>query len=303
MTASAEDAEWAFSAYEAVRHRLPSATFPRQSKRIDTLDDLIPHFDVFLLDAFGVLNIGESVIPSAPDRVRALRDAGKRVIVVSNAASYPKRVLLDRYRRIGFTFSASEVVSSREVLLSAVIMRPPRRVGLMLPDDYGFEEIEQLDAVFLADDPTTYDDVEEVILLGSGGWTENRQALLEASLRRNPRQVLVGNPDIVAPRETGLSREPGHFAHRLADETGLAPEFYGKPFGNVFEYVMARLTPPIDPRRIVMVGDTLQTDILGGRAAGMTTALVTDYGSLATFDTEEAIRRSGIVPDFILPGP
>ena len=68
MTASADDAKWAFSAYESVRHRLPSATFPRLSKRIDTLNDLVPHFDVFLLDAFGVLNVGESVIPSAPDR-------------------------------------------------------------------------------------------------------------------------------------------------------------------------------------------------------------------------------------------
>ncbi len=303
MTASADDAKWAFSAYEAVRHRLPSASFPRLSKRIDTLNDLVPHFDVFLLDAFGVLNVGESVIPSAPDRVKALRDAGKNVIVVSNAASYPKRVLLEKYRRLGFAFSAAEVVSSREVVLAAVSMRLPRRLGLMLPDEYGFEEIEHLDAIFLTDDPTVYDDVEEFLLLGSGKWTEDRQALLEDSLKRNPRPVLVGNPDIVAPRETGLSREPGYFAHRLADVTGLAPEFYGKPFANVFEYVMARLTPPIDPSRIVMVGDTLQTDILGGRAAGLMTALITNYGSLAKFDPEVAIRRSGIVPDYILPGP
>ena len=303
MTASADDAKWAFSAYEAVRHRLPSASFPRLSKRIDTLNDLVPHFDVFLLDAFGVLNVGESVIPSAPDRVKALRDAGKNVIVVSNAASYPKRVLLEKYRRLGFAFSAAEVVSSREVVLAAVSMRLPRRLGLMLPDEYGFEEIEHLDAIFLTDDPTVYDDVEEFLLLGSGKWTEDRQALLEDSLKRNPRPVLVGNPDIVAPRETGLSREPGYFAHRLADATGLAPEFYGKPFGNVFEYVTARLTPPIDPSRIVMVGDTLQTDILGGRAAGLMAALITNYGSLAKFDPEVAIRRSGIVPDYILPGP
>ncbi|MGI9389212.1 MAG: TIGR01459 family HAD-type hydrolase, partial [Boseongicola sp.] len=89
MTASAEDAEWAFSAYEAVRHRLPSVEFPRNARFVETLDDLVPHFDVFLLDAFGVLNVGESAIPGALDRVDSLRNAGKHVVVVSNAASYP----------------------------------------------------------------------------------------------------------------------------------------------------------------------------------------------------------------------
>ena len=303
LTASAEDAEWAFSAYEAVRHRLPSLEFPRNAKRVETLGDLVPQFDVFLLDAFGVLNVGESAIPGALDRIEALRNAGKHVVVVSNAASYPKRILLDRYKRLGFTFSAEDVFTSREVLLTAMRTRAPRRLGLMLPDAYGLEEMEHLDAVFLADDPAVYDDVEEILLIGSGEWTEGRQSMLEKSLIRNPRPVLVGNPDIVAPRETGLSREPGHYAHRLADVIGLAPEFYGKPFANIFEFVLARLPEPIKRSRMIMVGDTLQTDILGGRAAGLTTALITNFGSLAALDPAAAAKRSGIVPDFILPEP
>lgn len=303
LTASAEDAEWAFSAYEAVRHRLPSATFPQSAKRVETLADLALHFDVFLLDAFGVLNVGESAIPGAPEQVKALRDAGKQLIIVSNAASYPKRILLERYQRLGFTFSPREVVTSRDVLLAALKTRPPRRLGLMAPDTHGLEEMEHLDAVFLTDDPTAYDDVDEFLLIGSGGWTEGRQSLLEDSLARDLRPVLVGNPDIVAPRETGLSREPGHYAHRLADVIGLAPSFYGKPFANIFEYVLARLPAPTDRSRIVMVGDTLQTDILGGRAVGLKTALITNFGSLAALDPANAISRSGIVPDFILPCP
>ncbi|MGI9390969.1 MAG: HAD-IIA family hydrolase, partial [Boseongicola sp.] len=217
--------------------------------------------------------------------------------------SYPKRILLDRYRRLGFTFSAEEVFTSREVMLTAMRTRAPRRLGLMLPDKYGSEEMEHLDAVFLADDPAVYDDIEEFLLIGSGEWTERRQSMLEESLRRKPRPVLVGNPDIVAPRETGLSREPGYYAHRLADVIGLAPEFYGKPFANIFEYVLTRLPGPIKRGRIVMVGDTLQTDILGGRAAGLKTAMITNFGSLAALDAATAAKRSGIVPDFVLPEP
>jgi len=145
--------------------------------------------------------------------------------------------------------------------------------------------------------------VDEFLLIGAAEWTEQRQALLETSLRDHPRPILVGNPDIVAPRESGLSLEPGYFAHRLADAASIVPEFFGKPFSNIFDMALARLPKGTDLNRVVMVGDTLQTDILGGCSAGVKTALTTDFGSLKGMDFGVAIARSGIVPDFIMPGP
>jgi len=301
--AGTESGEWAFAAYEAARHRLPTPSFTSQSRIVDDLSDLTDDFDLFLLDAFGVLNMGSAAIPGAPERIAALQELGKRVMVVSNAASYPKRVLLSRYADLGFHFAPDDVLSSREVMLTALAERAPAHYGIMVPEGYGREELEQLSFSFLGDDPSVYEHAEQFILLGSGAWTENRQALLETSLAQNPRQVLVGNPDIVAPRDTGLSKEPGHYAHRLADKTGIAPLFFGKPFGPVFETALARAGQGIDPDRIVMVGDTLQTDILGGRAAGVKTALITGFGSLRGMDAQEAIVRSGIVPDYIMERP
>lgn len=298
-----EGAEWAFRAYEATRHRLPAPGFAVQSRAVDNLSDLKDDIDVFLLDAFGVLNVGEQAIPGAPERIAELQGIGKQVMVVSNAASYPKRVLLERFRNLGFRFGPGDVLSSREVLLGALADRPPAQYGIMASDAYGREELEGLSFDFLGDDRSVYDRVGQFILLGSSDWNEDRQALLVASLTANPRPVLVGNPDIVAPRDTGLSREPGHFAHRLADETGIEPQFFGKPFGPVFEQALAKVGQRIDRDRIVMVGDTLQTDILGGRAAGLKTALITGYGALRGMDAQDAIARSGIVPDYTMKGP
>ena len=304
MTSSqAQNAEWAFSAYEASRHRLPATDFPAQSRRVSNLSDLANDIDLYLLDAFGVLNMGEQVIPGAPERIAELRAMGKKVLVVSNAAGYPKTKLMQRYRDLGFDFTPRDVLSSREVLLSALPSMPLMHYGLMANEVFGREELENLSFDFLLDDRRIYDRAEGFIFLGSSIWNDDRQALLEASLQDNPRPVLVGNPDIVAPRDTGLSREPGHYAHRLADTTGIAPQFFGKPFGNVFEMALARVGQSIAPARTVMVGDTLQTDILGGRAMGLKTALTTDYGSLRGMDVAGAIQRSGIVPDYILPGP
>ena len=78
------------------------------------------------------------------------------------------------------------------------------------------------------------------------------------------------------------------------------PIFCGKPFGNAFDAVLARLGPDAPPlSRIAMVGDTLHTDILGGAAAGLGTVLVTRHGVYAGRDVGPFIARTGIVPDYI----
>lgn len=299
--APAIDAAWAFDAYEAVRARLPRAVFAPRSEPAHSLADLADRFDVFLLDAFGVLNVGERAIPGVAERVAWLRSRGKTVIVVTNGASYPLATLLLRYSAMGFTFDASAVVSSRMSLLGG-LPADGRPWGVMASPGYGVDEL-PAGARFLGDEAHVYDEVDGFLLLGAGEWTEGRQALLEAALRARPREVRVGNPDIVAPREQGFSREPGLFAHRLADATGIEPLFHGKPFGNVFDLVRTRMAPDTDGARVVMVGDSLHTDILGGRAAGFATALVRGYGFFAGVDPAPAIDRSGIVPDLILDRP
>ena len=297
------DAAWAFDAYEAVRARLPQATFPAKSHHVDDLTDLIKDHDVFLLDAFGVLNVGETAINGAPEHIAALQAAGKTVIVVSNAASLPKRFLVQKYRKLGFEFAAKDVLSSRAVLLRALQDMPTGKVGMMGLETYGDEELESLDFTFLEDDNSVYAAADSFVLMGSGNWTEARQARLEAALTERARPVYVGNPDIVAPRETGLSKEPGFFAHRLADATGVMPQFFGKPFGNIFDMALDLIPEGVDRNRIVMVGDTLQTDILGGKAAGVRTALITAHGALKGLDVESAVSKSGITPDYIMPNP
>lgn len=293
------DARWAFEAYESIRSRLPQARFPAVPHQIDTLIDLMDEADLFLLDAFGVLNVGESAIPGAVEAVETLIAAGKRVMVVSNAAGYCKRIMLGRYQRFGFQFGENDVVSSRDVLLAALDEVPALRWGLMAASAHGHEGIEYLNGTFLGDDPHPYHDAEGFLLLGSGDWSETRQALLEATLIANSRPVLVGNPDLVAPRETGLSKEPGHYAHRLIDATGISPRFFGKPYANIFDHALAKC-PGVDRSRTVMVGDTLHTDILGGAAAGIRTALVTGHGALVGLDPKAAIEASGIRPDFVM---
>lgn len=64
------DAEAAFRRYEAVRGRLPGAAFPASSRRAETLEEVAGDYDAFVLDAFGVLNVGTTAIPGAVERDR-----------------------------------------------------------------------------------------------------------------------------------------------------------------------------------------------------------------------------------------
>ncbi|HHS83275.1 MAG TPA: TIGR01459 family HAD-type hydrolase [Devosia sp.] len=293
------DADWAFAQYERVRDVLPSAHFAHTSEKISHMLDVAERFDVFLLDAFGVLNIGNRTIPGAPEWVRALKAMGKRIIVVANGASLTPERSLEKYARLGFDFSFRDVVASRGLLAGHLSGRDEPLWGAMVAAG-GLGDDLPVEAIVLGDRQADYDRVDGFVFLGSGEWTPARQDMLRASLLRRPRPVLAGNPDIVAPRETGFTLEPGWYAHELARQCDVTPLFFGKPFAAIYDEALARIDPLVSRDRIVMVGDTLHTDILGGRAAGVRTILMADYGLFAGRDVAPYIAASGIVPDYIL---
>ncbi len=294
--------EEAFTSYEQVRHRLPSNKLINSYTSLPNLDALAEHIDVFLLDAFGVLNIGNTAIKGVPERIAGLQSAGKRVMIVSNAAGFPHEMLMEKYKTLGYNFAPEDVITSRKATLHALNNAPPQKWGLMATETLGRGDIETFDMVYLTENAADYDEVEAFVLLGSAVWTESRQLLLEASLKKMPRPVYVGNPDIVAPREIGFSVEPGHYAHRLADQTGIKLQFFGKPFKNIFDLAFAQIDN-LNLERTVMVGDSLHTDILGGHTAGIKTALIANYGFFAGQDVHSSIISSGIKPNYVLLRP
>ena len=296
MTEPIVELEAAFARYEALRSRLPRAEFPRESRRVPDLGALTDRYDVFALDAFGVLNVGERPIPGAPERVAALRAAGKRLFVLTNGATHRRVDALRKYGALGFDFTGEEVVSSRD--LAAEALRGDGRLWAAAAGPAPrFGDLDLRVGDLLAED-ALHERADGFLLLSASGWNRRRQDRLVAALRERPRRVVCANPDLVAPREAGLTLEPGWWAHDLADRTGVEPDLFGKPYGGAFAAIRARC-PETPPERIVMVGDTLHTDILGGRAAGFAAALVLGHGLLAGREPTGFVARSGIVPDWL----
>jgi len=285
------DARWAFARYRAIAHNLPTASrgFPPFSAPVPDLSAVIARYDGFILDAFGVLNIGGTAIPGAVERIAQIRAAGKKLVVLTNGASAPQAAALAKYHHWGFDFAPDEVIASRD--LAAEALRAQAGVwaaigpaGAPLDDLPG--DVRPLDDHLLAT-------ADGFLFLGSEGWDDSKQAALKAALRAKPRPVICANPDVVAPRETGFTWEPGHYACDLP----VPVQFYGKPFGGALQAALNRLDLPAN--RVAMVGDTLHTDILGGRAAGCFTVLITGHGFFKGVDPQPFISATGLVPDFI----
>lgn len=294
------DTDWAVRQYEAIRPLLPKADMPSSSQQLSDLGEIAEQFDVFLLDAFGVLNIGDAPIVGAPERVKSLQNRGKRVLVLTNGATFPANKSLEKLAGLGFDFDLNDIVSSRDALTLALRDMPQNGTwGVMAASN---SQLETFNAPCqrLEDDRSVYDAACGFLLLSTAEWTENQQSLLYDSLKANSRPVLVGNPDIVAPREEGLTLEPGFYAFELVRQLGVRPHLFGKPFGNVYDLALSRL-PEVDPSRVLMVGDTLHTDVLGGAARGFRTALVTDHGLFSGRDAMLHIKQTDIVPHYIAP--
>lgn len=288
------------TAYMAVSERLPRATRAGECRPADTLGEIAAHFDAIFLDAYGVLNVGQQAVPGVPERIAALQAAGKKTLVVSNAAGFAHTAIEARMAKLGYRFSSDDIITSRKALLRALQAQPPRHWGVVAGPNYGSDEFGALSLTRLADVVQAYDAAEGFLLVGAGDWNEARQANLVASLRNQPRPIWVANPDLMAPQPIGVSIEPGYYGHDIAARTGVVPAFYGKPFPDIYTLALEQLGPGFDPQRVLMVGDTLHTDILGGLVAGVQTALVVDSGVMAGRDVNSAIAQAGIAPDWIV---
>ncbi len=296
----APGAEWAFQRYEVIRPDLPDAEFPEHSIRAGSLADIAPHVDAFVLDAYGVLNTGDTAVRGAVARMSDLQAMGKQLIVLTNGASITHDQAVAKYRRYGFEFTEENVVASREVALAGLPLLGPGQVWASIARrSDGFQDCPELVEDLLADD-SLFDRAGGFLFLSSNAWNSDLNNRLIAALKANPRPFIIANPDLVAPDEAGLTMEPGHFAHAVYEATGIKPRYFGKPHGNAFAAALYRL-PGIPRNRIAMVGDTLHTDILGGAAAGLRTVLITDHGLFRGCDVDDYIARSGIRPDWICP--
>ena len=293
------DAEATLQIYQALRPILPSARQAPNQKAV-RLRDCLDAFDAFILDGFGVINVGIQKIDGIDEFFMRAELAGKPIVILTNGASAASAVIADKYLGLGLPVTAEQIVSSRDALVAALPATDHRAGFVQI--DRNTQLINGLTSSVNAR-LDLFDKAEVFIFLGSSAWDENDQALLEQSLLKRMRPVLVGNPDVSAPQLRKFSAEPGYWmARAMKAVSGLRPRWFGKPHVPAFQLAVDKINQlanvPIPNHRIAMVGDSLHTDILGGAAAGLGTILVTNYGLLRAHDADQLCNEMQIFPDW-----
>jgi 4-nitrophenyl phosphatase len=114
-------------------------------------------------------------------------------------------------------------------------------------------------------------------------------------LIRRGAKYIGTNGDLTFPSEEGLLPGAGSILAAIEAATSVAPVVVGKPKRLMFDIAVAKMG--VEPEHTAMIGDRLETDILGGQRAGLKTILVT-----TGVDNEAAIPQKGIVPDLVFTG-
>lgn len=265
--------------------------------------NLADRFDSFFLDQFGVLHDGTAPYPGAVDALVRLKQAGKKIVLVSNSGkrSAPNEA---RLLKLGFQpgswdhFLSSGEVAWRMLAKSLAGDRPAQRC-LLISRDGDRSAVDGL-PLQLTDAGA---DADIILLSASEGdrfELDHYERLLAPAAARGV-ICLCTNPDKIMLTPVG----PRFGAGRIADlyvEMGGPVTWIGKPFPEIYEAAKAVLGHP-DPTRIVCVGDSIEHDIAGGAGAAIATALVTT-GILETSSDDEKARlfaEHGATPDFLLP--
>jgi HAD superfamily hydrolase (TIGR01450 family) len=294
--------------------------------------DLLDRHAGVLLDVYGVLFDARGPLPGAAALLAELDRRGTPYRIVTNDASRSQTTYAARFASHAITVAPERFVTSGSLLPeyirthglvgartlvlgttdSVAFARAGGAIALTLPtaasgprrpvDTNHNDDTEPVGVPFVEGD-----DVDAVAICDDDGFDFLRgvelalSAIVRAVEAGKSPALILPNPDLVYPKGGGeLGFTAGAIALLL--EAALARRFpgrtlrfvhLGKPEPLLFTTAARQLGLP--PERLVMIGDQLETDIAGARAAGCACALLAGVSSW-----EHARATATVVPDFLL---
>ncbi|NRA08420.1 MAG: HAD-IIA family hydrolase [Myxococcales bacterium] len=270
--------------------------------------ELAERYPVIFFDAFGVLKNASGILPGTAAVLERLRAQGKDLYIVTNDASRSPEHMAKTYvhGEHGALVPAGKILSSgllaSEYLAETVREGPVAYLGTEA--SAFFIEHAGLRALPVSE-CREQDAPKALVVLDDEGFdwplALNRSLNL---LRESDIPVVVANADLAYPvRGNEVALAAGSLGRMLEAALGRDLLFFGKPEPRMFSYVFdqaAAQHPGLQRGDVLMVGDTLQTDILGAERFGLDTALVLS-GNTPPARAEQMIEASGIRPTHLCP--
>ena len=245
-----------------------------------------------VVDIDGTLLRGAQPLPGVSRFFAFL--AARRIpfVVASNNSTKSAAAYQQKLASLGVPIATEQILTAGAATARFLASELRQGTSLYVIGEPALETVLHQAGFTLLDDANQ--PAEAVVVGGDSNLTYEKLKHATLLLQRGARFVGT-NPDLLCPTEEGLVPEAGTTLAALEAATGVAPTVIGKPARHLFEMAVAA----IDSRRATtaVLGDRLETDILGGQRAGLRTVLVT-----TGVDNESTMGQKGIEPDLVVSG-
>jgi N-acetylmuramic acid 6-phosphate etherase len=249
-----------------------------------------------LIDLDGVVYAGREPIPGGAGFLAEARRRGLKLLLVTNNSTTSPELVAERLRGMGIDVQPEEILTSAQAAAAYVSAHigPGARVRII--GEAGLLRAAQEEGLSILEE----EDEERVDCVLAG----LDRAFSYAKLTCATRAILAGaqfvatNADALLPVEGGqVIPGAGSIVAAVQTATAVTPVVVGKPEPGLFEHGLRRLGG-LRPEQVAMIGDRLDTDIVGGHRAGLRTILVLSGVTTAAHLVEAATNSQ---PDAIAP--
>ncbi len=250
------------------------------------LDDLI-NKKAFISDMDGVLYHGNKLLPGVLQFVEWLK-AEKEFLFLTNDATRTPRELSEKLLRLGIDVDQDHFFTSPMATARYLATQKPKGSCFVIGEPGLISAL--YDAGFSMNDS----DPDYVVL---GRTTHYRYQIIEKAIQLvyKGAHLIITNPDAYYPTEAGFAPSTGALVAPIEIATGKKAYYVGKPNPLMMRLALEKIG--CQPGDGVMIGDRMDTDILVGIEAQLTTVLV-----LSGAMTREDIKRYGFKPSYVLRG-
>lgn len=239
-----------------------------------------------LIDMDGVLYRGQAPIAGAERFIAFLRCEGISFILLTNNSSLTPGEYVAKLWGMGIEVRAEEILTSAQATARYLAQQEPEGARVYVIGREGLRQALMEQRFTLVEENADY------VAVG-WDWELTYAQLKRATLLiRAGARFIATNPDPTFPSEVGIIPGNGAILAAIEVATDVRPLVIGKPQPIIFQLALAQLG--LDGQGIAVLGDRLETDVLGGQRMGLGTLMV-----LSGVTNEEKLEKSSIQPDLV----
>ena len=240
----------------------------------------------FLIDMDGVIYRGKQLIPGAEKFIAGLREREIPFVFLTNNSQRTRRDVATRLSRMGIQVDEEHIFNCAMATARFLAAQKPGGTAFVIGEGGLLHALHHNGYSIVDDDP-------DYVVVGEGR-TFNME-IVEAAVRMILRgsKLIATNIDPNCPTSQGLRPGCGAIVAMLETATGLKAFSVGKPSPVMMR--AARKELGLATAETIMIGDTMETDILGGVSLGYRTCLVLSGGT-----SREDLSRYAYRPDLVI---